>query len=53
MVVATIPSTSNPNVTYQIQQGKDGKTYCSCPAWRFSKDRDCKHLKALRLAVVR
>jgi len=33
---------------FQIREGGDGVIYCSCPAWRFSKDdpKMCKHLRA-------
>ena len=32
---------------YEIRQSqKDGRVYCSCPAWRFGRGKDCKHLKA-------
>lgn len=30
---------------YEIRQSmKDGKFYCTCPAWRFGHGKDCKHL---------
>jgi len=41
-VLQTIPSTSNPNKTYQIILGGDGVTYCTCVAWKMKKT--CKHL---------
>lgn len=44
-LLCVIPSTSNPDVGYEITVGKQGDIYCSCPSWKFSKDRSCKHLK--------
>ena len=34
---------------YQIRVGEDFRTYCTCPAWRFSKvnPKVCKHLVRL------
>lgn len=43
-VLATNPSSSNPNVVYRILKGGDGVIYCDCPGWKMRKD--CKHLKA-------
>lgn len=56
VVLATIPSSSNPEVTYQVIRGKDGNVYCTCPAWKFKKgvspkDRTCKHLRGLANAM--
>lgn len=45
-VLATVHSFVNGN-TYEIRKGRDGVVYCSCPSWRFSKERPrtCKHLQ--------
>lgn len=45
MVLATAKSKSG-NGEHEIRQGRDGVVYCTCPSWRFSKERPrtCKHL---------
>lgn len=43
-ILTTVPSGSNPNKTYDIIKGGDGVIYCTCTAWKMSKN--CKHLKA-------
>lgn len=43
-ILATYPSSSNPNVSYNIIKGADGVIYCSCPGWKMRKM--CKHLVA-------
>ena len=55
-VLATVPSSSNPEVVYTIKRGGDGNVYCSCPAWKFQKgvspkDRTCKHLRGLAASM--
>lgn len=33
--------------TYELRTGRDGVFYCTCPAWRYSKDhKPCKHMRA-------
>jgi hypothetical protein len=50
----SVPSSSNPDKSYDVKLGKDGNVYCSCPAWRFQKlhphQRTCKHIKAAQAA---
>lgn len=50
-VLTEVKSSSNPNLKYEIRVGGDGRTYCSCPAWRFNHRKDCKHLKAWKGAL--
>lgn len=44
-VLAQIESDTTSS-QYQIRVGDDFRTYCTCPAWRFSKSnpKACKHL---------
>jgi hypothetical protein len=38
--------TGRPEV-YQIRMTTGGQTYCTCPAWRFSREHQpCKHMKS-------
>lgn len=41
--LATYPSSSNPNVSYNIIEGADSNIYCQCQGWKMRKN--CKHLK--------
>jgi predicted nucleic acid-binding Zn finger protein len=50
-VLKTVDSLSRPGQTYQIRIGGDGAMYCTCPAWRFGKGKDCKHLKSYKQAA--
>jgi predicted nucleic acid-binding Zn finger protein len=54
MVLATVPSMTSKGKWYAVIQGKDGKVFCTCPAWRFSKadEKGCKHLKNLAAKLV-
>lgn len=40
-ILKTYHSSSSSD-TYYIVRGKDGKIYCTCPGWKYSKQ--CKHL---------
>jgi hypothetical protein len=56
-ILATVPSKSNPEKSYEIHMGKDGNVYCTCPAWKYQKgvspkDRTCKHIKTLYGAMA-
>jgi len=50
VVLARVPSSSNPSKSYEIRRGGDGVVYCTCPSWRFQKNspsnRTCKHIEA-------
>lgn len=37
-------TSSNSITKYIIREGKDGVIYCDCPAWKFSKPHNCRHL---------
>jgi predicted nucleic acid-binding Zn finger protein len=54
-VIAYVPSSSNPSVSYEVRLGKDGNVYCTCPNWKFQKlppkERSCKHMKALSAQI--
>jgi len=49
-VLKVVQSESRQGVTYDICRGHNGHVYCTCPAWKFSKDenghKSCKHLRA-------
>lgn len=51
VVLAVIPSDTDPNEHYEVRIGHDGNVYCTCPAWRFQHrapgERTCKHLQGL------
>lgn len=42
-LLAEYPSSSDPDITYGILLGNDGKVYCECVGWKMRKD--CKHLR--------
>ncbi len=46
-VVASINSFTQPGKFYEVRIGKDGKPYCTCPAWRFGRGKPCKHMLAV------
>lgn len=54
-VVREWPSSRVGGPTYQMIEGEDGEIYCTCPAWRFSKEEPkcCKHMKAWAEKVAR
>lgn len=47
LVLATFAA-SRGNAVHEVRIGKDGNTYCTCPAWRRQSlhpaDRVCKHI---------
>jgi len=43
-ILAGYRSDSNPDKMYYIHKGRDGVIYCDCPAWKFSKPHNCRHL---------
>lgn len=47
-LIRTWPSSGKKGGVYELRMGGDGEVYCSCPGWKFSKDRPrvCKHIKA-------
>ena len=53
-LLASVPSKTNPDLSYEIRRGKDGVVYCSCPAWKHQRlpvaHRSCKHLKSFHAA---
>lgn len=42
-VLADAASKSRRGVIHEIRRGKDGKLYCTCEGWRFTKH--CRHVK--------
>lgn len=67
-LLATIPSSSNPGLSYEVKQSQvDGVIYCSCPSWKFDMDRpggrstparhpanrSCKHIRAYQSGILR
>ena len=57
-VLMTVASESNPTKVYEIRESlratasaPAGTPYCTCPAWRFSKNRSCKHLRRFEASV--
>lgn len=55
-VIAVVPSSSNPALSYEIRLGHDGNVYCSCPNWKYQKlppkERTCKHMKELSAKIA-
>jgi hypothetical protein len=49
--VATVPSFTSPGKVYELRLGRDGRPYCTCPAWRFGRGKPCKHLRLVAKAV--
>lgn len=48
MTLTTFASKSTTAVYEIIRSPRDGRIYCTCPAWKFSKvePKSCKHLVA-------
>lgn len=49
-LLGTIPSKSS-NRSYEIRLGADGRTYCTCTAWKMNKY--CKHLEEWNALAAR
>lgn len=49
-LLGTIPSKSS-NRSYEIRLGGDGRTYCTCTAWKMNKY--CKHLEEWNALAAR
>ena len=49
VLVAKVPSTQTPGVSYSVFADPNGVIWCSCKAWVYSKStpRTCKHLATL------
>ena len=50
----SVPSSSGPNVTYEVTENVLGTSdwSCTCPAYQYSKEipQTCKHIKQLKTA---
>ena len=54
--VITRVQSQSTDKSYEIRVGKDGRVYCTCPAWKFSRgtreEKNCKHLRGLQETEV-
>lgn len=51
-VLAKVPSDTDRKKRYDICMTGGNQIYCVCDAWKFSKDKDCKHLRRFREECV-
>lgn len=49
-----LANVGDKGTTYEVRRAGDGTIYCSCPSWRFSRERpkSCKHLAAYNKSVL-
>jgi len=49
--VWTFPSSSTPGQVYRVQFGEDGRLWCNCPGWIFSRgsreQKTCRHIQQI------
>ena len=46
----SVPSSSGPNLTYEVTENVLGTSdwSCTCPAFGWSRGKECKHIKSIR-----
>ena len=48
----SVPSKSNPNLSYVVAKNATGDFGCSCPVWKFHR-RTCKHILQVQNQLAR